>query len=260
MGSYPEQSWLARKSYRVAQRALAALVPANPSQLTTVADLHRAFLRLPFKPTAQDIPGWLSNDEQKALYYLARIAPGPVMEVGAFLGRSTVTIARGIADSGRSRRFLSCELNPTVENFRPLDEHTVGFIYPASSGAVMDTIARSNYERYYQQYILAPGGIIGQLRANLQRHGVDHLVEVAEGDFRQQPKAAFSLIFSDVMHDEAELLRNIPDLRRYLDRRAILACHDTTPANARLLREQFTIAYAFQVHSLFIADVRVGPA
>lgn len=47
------------------------------------------------------VPGWLSEEEAIILYDVAKNAPpGPLVEIGAWLGLSTATLAFGAQDSG----------------------------------------------------------------------------------------------------------------------------------------------------------------
>src|SRR5262245_8635890 len=87
-------------------------------------------LNVPDKLTP--LPGWLTLGEQRTLYALAYILDGPILEIGAWIGRSTSVIARGIRDAGRYKRFVTCELNPTLENFRPAGTE-MGFFVPPES-------------------------------------------------------------------------------------------------------------------------------
>jgi len=48
------------------------------------------------------VQGWSANSELLVLYNAARIATGDVLEIGCFLGRSTVQLAAGLKISGRS--------------------------------------------------------------------------------------------------------------------------------------------------------------
>jgi hypothetical protein len=64
-----------------------------------------------------NIPGWLTANERRALYALARWAPGPTLEIGSRVGLFTTAIARGIKDSGVNKAFDTIDLNPTIECF-----------------------------------------------------------------------------------------------------------------------------------------------
>src|SRR5689334_2335779 len=61
--------------------------------------------------------GWLTPRERQALYTLGRYLPGPFVEIGAWVGLSTATIALGIKDSGERKAFTTHEFGVTEENF-----------------------------------------------------------------------------------------------------------------------------------------------
>src|SRR5688500_4800072 len=80
--------------------ALGFLRPkADYSKIESLSDLYTSLGRVRFKEP-MGVGGWLSPREQQALYALARWSPGPILEIGPWLGRSTVCLARGVQDSG----------------------------------------------------------------------------------------------------------------------------------------------------------------
>lgn len=244
----------AAKAVRLVTETVWQLGPApDLDRVRTLRQLHRALphFHLPNPPDA--IHGWLTRKEQRALYALGRTVPGPILEVGAWLGKSTVCIARGIHDSNVRKEFVTCELGPTLDNFRPVDERTMGFYYPKDAAESMGTAPRELYERDIEPMVVQ--GIIRQLRANLEAFGVADVVTVFHGDFRESPPRTYGLVFTDAMHDELEIRRNARDLQRFLGPGSILACHDTTIENRRLLQTYFRVGYAFFADSLFVADI-----
>ena len=68
----------------------------------------------------ETIAGWTLPRERQILYALARWLPGPIVEVGSWLGLSTTAIARGIrtpATPSASTRSISLpRYVPSVEN------------------------------------------------------------------------------------------------------------------------------------------------
>ena len=61
----------------------------------------------------EQIQGWSTKEEHLALYNAARIETEDVLEIGCFLGRSTVHLAAGLKISGRRNmaHILELELN-----------------------------------------------------------------------------------------------------------------------------------------------------
>ena len=243
-----------RKMARIRREFERLLPAANFDAIKSLEDLHAALRRVRFENPPFEIDGWSTYDEQRALYALARHLPGPIMEIGPWLGRSTVCLARGIRDSGEVKQLLTCELAPNLDNYRPIGEDRMGFYYPPESTESMGVCSRESFENEIKPFVAHPKGLIGLLRENLARHQVEELVEVHVGDYRKSPDHVYRLLFTDSMHDEAEINRNAPDLKRFLGPDSILACHDTTKENEALLRKRFNFGYSFQVDSLFVAE------
>lgn len=51
----------------------------------------------------------LSEDVLVLVYHLAKICEGSILEIGSFLGASTVAAGMGARDSGRAKKFISIE-------------------------------------------------------------------------------------------------------------------------------------------------------
>jgi Methyltransferase domain len=232
------------------------LPPPDFGKIKHLNELHRVLHTVRLPVFQKQISGWMTFREQRALYALARFSDGPILEIGAWLGRSTVCIGRGIVDSGRPKKFLTCELAPTMANFRPLSEKTMGFFYPPESEMSMGIARLEMFENDIKPIISNPKGVIGQLKENLAALNVADAVSIFIGDFRQSPHQHYKFVFTDAMHDEKEITRNAPDLCRFLEPGSILACHDTTPENEQLLQKYFQFGHSFVVDSLFIGEIK----
>lgn len=127
------------------------------------ADFRRYAPRIAQTRFANPLPGvagWLSPREKQLFYAFGRWLPGPFLEVGPWVGKSTCCIASGIRDSGERKQFVSAELNPTVENFRPVRDG-VGFFYPPSSTENMGACTADEYENEIRPIITSSGGVVG---------------------------------------------------------------------------------------------------
>ena len=51
----------------------------------------------------------LSEDVLVLIYHMAKICEGAILEIGSFLGASTVAAGMGARDSGRAKKFISIE-------------------------------------------------------------------------------------------------------------------------------------------------------
>lgn len=60
------------------------------------------------------IPGWLRPEDELKLYELAYFAPGPILEIGTYRGRSTTIMARA-ARAGAGAMLISVEVDPQAQ-------------------------------------------------------------------------------------------------------------------------------------------------
>jgi hypothetical protein len=208
-------------------------------------------------PLTSVAEGWLSEAEQRALFDLGLLLDGPMLEIGAWAGKSTSLIAKGIMRSGRQKLFISAEMGPTLENFRPIDEATVGFFADPASATCLATCPASEFHANIAPVLARPGGIIGVLRKNLEAEGVASAVTLHLADFSTVEDKGFKFIFSDCMHTPDEIAATAPGLSRLIgDRQIALAAHDSTPNNQAALRRHFDIGASFQVDSLYVCEIR----
>jgi hypothetical protein len=211
-------------------------------------------MRFPFY-SVRRIDGWLSRSEEGALYALGYWMSEPILEIGPWVGRSTICIARGVKNSGRKKRFVTCELNPTPANFRPYGTE-VGFFVPADNLVPMGLSSRKGYEEEIKPIISSPGGVIGALERNLKRAGVRKMVEIHEGHFRNAPAVGYNFVFSDAMHTVNEVRQNGRDILPMLARGAVIAFHDTTPENAAAIESIFPLEDRCLIDSLFVGKLQ----
>jgi hypothetical protein len=202
------------------------------------------------------VAGWLSPREKQLLYAFGRWLPGPFLEVGPWVGKSTCCIASGIRDSGQRKQFISAELNPSVANFRPV-ENGIGFFYPADSTENMGTCTVREFEDEIKPVITSPGRVIGELKRNLSRLRLDQFVEIREGSFAGVDEKGFRFLFVDSMHTPEEIERNAPYVKRHLRPGVVLACHDLQchPDNENALRRAFNYGHTFAVDATFVGEI-----
>jgi predicted O-methyltransferase YrrM len=251
-------NFVTRGGRRLRRAVYAGLPAARVNEIASLAQLASLLPRIRVPVDTSGIRGWLSADEQRALYALGALAQSPVLEIGSWVGLSTVCLAQGILASGLPKQFVTCELNPTLANFRELADGRFAFDYPAGSQTPLGFCPREMFENDIRPVVEHPDGVVGQLRANLRRFKVDGLVEVITGDFRSVlPPHRFGFIFADITHDLNEIRLNAPALRRILADGAILACHDTTPENRDEIAKHFQFTQSIQIDSLFIGVVNL---
>lgn len=61
-----------------------------------------------------DIPGWLRPEDALKLYELAGFAPGPILEIGAYHGKSSTLMALALRDTGNYVPLLSVDVDPVA--------------------------------------------------------------------------------------------------------------------------------------------------
>ena len=60
----------------------------------------------------------LDIDVLVLIYHMARVSRGAILEIGSFLGASTIAAGLGMRDSGMARRFISIELGGRLRDHR----------------------------------------------------------------------------------------------------------------------------------------------
>ncbi len=172
--------------------------------------------------------GWLSKYQAEELYRMGREHPGPFLEIGSWIGRSTCCIAYGIRASGKQKRFISVDLGIASE-----DEWQAFFGQP---------LAKKPNKDLYLPHITRSGGSIESLKENLCTRKLDHLVEVRKGDFRKMDWAGeqFETVFCDVSHNPREVAANLPKIVELLQPNGTLVADDIrTPEILKTLLEHF---------------------
>lgn len=147
------------------------------------------------------IDGWLSDAEAEALYDFARVAQGPIVEIGSCYGRSTAALARGSMDGNRHPVYA-------VDSF-------VG-VQPAN------------------QVVSSPE----LLRSNLDRVGVNGLVEILAKPSQEavgEVPSSIDLLFIDGAHDCESVRRDIGLYAPKVRVGGKVVCHDATPRDQGVL-------------------------
>jgi len=203
--------------------------------------------------------GWLTPLEQKTLYKLAYLLDGPILEIGAWAGKSTSVIARAVRDSNRPKFFITAEINPSVANYRIVGDH-VYYHYPHDSEAPLGAIPRAEWDAKMKPLISRPGGVVSLLIENLSRLNLLRFVNIHIDDFVTAPALEYNFIFNDCMHTPAEIERGAEPLRKLMgNRTVVLAAHDWSEKNEAALRRCFPISGSFRADSLFVCQIEGQP-
>ena len=88
------------------KRADTAYLPSYEIGAPDLGDEHRRIGQL-----VADVPGLLRPEDELKLYELAYLAPGPILEIGTYRGRSTTIMARA-ARAGAGAMLFSVDVDP----------------------------------------------------------------------------------------------------------------------------------------------------
>jgi predicted O-methyltransferase YrrM len=243
---------------RLIRATIRRLPPLPANQFKTLKQLKWQFSRVQVPTEIRTVKGQLWPEELQALYALGAMAESPMLEIGSWLGLSATCLAKGIVASGVSKNFTACDLNPGPANYRELPDGRTGFFYPPESTTPMGACSRKIYEDEIRPVVAHPDGVVGQLRANLRRMGVEPLVQIVTGDFKSVlPAQKYRFIFCDTLHDPTEIRANASALLKLVTDGTILACHDTTPENRAELLRHFQFSETIQIATLFVGVIKL---
>lgn len=169
-----------------------------------------------------DVPGWLDPQERHLLCTLAANCQGPILEVGSWVGLSTLCIIEGIKCNTERRDFTTVDIFPTERNFMRVFDG-IGFY---NDGKCLSKCGEDAYE--HDILPLLKKGIRRELELNLLKYHVDNYVDIIEGDIRKidLPLHHFHLIFADCCHNINEFNHNFPRLKELAHPECIFAIHD----------------------------------
>lgn len=158
----------------------------------------------------RSLPGMLPKDQVRLLYRTVASEPGPgdIAEVGSWMGKSTVTMARALLDARRD----DCRVYA-------IDHHQ-------GSDQLEPVVAEK-------------GSSLGPFRRHLRLGGVEALVEplvmpAAEGAAELARRGVvLRLVFIDGGHEEQPVRQDIRSFRPLMKPRGLMAFHDCDPEGGR---------------------------
>lgn len=158
------------------------------------------------------VQGWLSESEAVELYLLAKNQPmnGNLLEVGCWKGRSTICMALGVKDGGRSDKLY------TIDSFEggPPADFSI-YIPDEAARAVVENSFHENIRRFEVE------GIITLVKARSRD-------TLPEGD-KWKP---VRLAFVDGLHDYENAKFDIINCGRLLEPNGIITIHDSRDAES----------------------------
>jgi hypothetical protein len=159
------------------------------------------------RKAAEAAPGFMPPDEGLALYEAARLSPGPLLEVGSYLGKSTLYLAAAARELGTQV--------VTVDHHRGSEEHQPGWEYHDPS-LVDRTVGRLD---------TLPG-----FRHTIASAGVEDVVVAVVAraeDLARLWSTPLGFLFLDGSHTEESAQRDYRSWAPHLH--GILAIHDVFP-------------------------------
>lgn len=194
--------------------------------------------------------GFINLFECYNLYKLGKKIPGPFLEIGPWIGRSTACIAQGIKKSGSDKEFHTVDIGFSSE--KEWEE------FFGSSLKQKEPKVRNRYLKH----IIREGGSIQSLIENLKNRRLDKFVTVHEGNFRDIAFGKkFNLIFCDATHDLQEIEINIPPIKNLLSGKGVLVCDDIkTEEMESALKSYFNFQSVTNDKGFFIGylDEKIG--
>ena len=206
-------------------------MPTTPFELSLVATQYRSDALYASFAELNSYVSMLHADVLALLYHYGNYAPGPILEIGPYIGGSTISLARGILEGRRSARVTSVELGG---------------------------------EYRHPTYLTTD--IVESLRANLQKYAVDAQVNLIVGHSRDpsvirmveavfEREGSFSCFVIDA---DGQVQEDIALYRRFLAPRCYLVVDDyyapgapgkeaTTRSQLAILEQQ-RIVESFGVH------------
>ncbi len=158
------------------------------------------------------IDGWLTRAEARVLYWLARNAAGPIVEIGSYRGRSTAALALGSKAGGERDVYA-------VDPFIGPQSGT----RPTHSGKLSGECSCSPE----------------LLRANLDLAGVNGLVRIvprkSENALADVP-ASIDLLFVDGAHDYESVCRDLDNYLPRVERGGFVVLHDVAETDMGVVR------------------------
>ncbi len=184
---------------RLIMQPVATAMPTTPVELSLLATQYRSASIYPLFRELNDRISMLHPDVLALLYHYGACAEGPILELGPYIGGSTIALARGGADIGNAARITSVEL---AQDYRHPTHVTTD--------------------------------IVESLRANLKGYGVDEQVNLIVGHSRDQSvlESVESVVERDgpfgcfVIDADGQIEEDIACYRRFLSARCYLVVDD----------------------------------
>lgn len=109
-----------------------------------------------------DRQSMLHVDVLALIHYFAKAGEGDILEIGSFVGGSTIAAAMGARDSGKTKKVISVELDGRLDNHRLATRDIVGQLKRnLSHFGVLDAVTLINGASYDEKTISAVRQALG---------------------------------------------------------------------------------------------------
>lgn len=154
---------------------------------------------------------------------LALLTKGPILEQGAFVGRSTTAIAAAVKDQNvNDRIFITNDLFPAswrdVDNkaepairvpyFFRTSPNDASYVEEYIHDHIELTMSKRSFEGSFAKVLDSPGGMLHALYANLALNGFNKYVTITAGE--SYPILPYAMVWSDAAHTREEIQKNAP--------------------------------------------------
>jgi predicted O-methyltransferase YrrM len=166
----------------------------------------------------ETVDGWLTKREAYYLFLLAKTLPadGEIVEIGSYVGKSTIALAKGIASSGRSQVVWAIDPHEGVISLTQQQKAT------------------------YQTFL-----------KNIKKAGIDELVSplvMTSQQASKRWKKYIKLLFIDGLHDYQNVQSDIAYWSPYVVRGGVIAFHDGFCGQRGV--EQAIVKHIFSRHDI----------
>lgn len=176
------------------------------------------------------VPGFTDVDELRTLFTIAFSLRGDVVEIGSWLGRSS--IALGMASSYFNRKVYCIDLFPSKDEWRQNKDGTWSIVTKDKISAYKSEhrIYDSTFlDRFLPAYS-AEDSTLKQFTANVKRYELEDTIIPFRGDissFVKRYSVRPMVIFIDGDHDYLSVRRDIEVSTSILDNNGVICIDDT---------------------------------
>lgn len=226
---------------------------------------HGGCMKNAFRYGHQMPYGMTDNRTLCVLYELAYVLPGPILEQGCFVGRSTSAIALAVKHAslanassnghaaGEPKEFVTHDLfpaSPKSVDAGVWPAREVPYRFSSSPGAPgmydewihdykeIAHIPKEAFRTWFRDYLDHPGGQLHAVYAHLNRNKLLPYVVITAGE--RIPSMPYRFIWSDAAHTREEVAKNAPTWLKPCEAQPgsviVFAFHDVSE-NPRLIAQ-----------------------